>query len=62
MTVSTHERTILVAAAAILRDDGIERVRAAETLEERFCANAALRASVDIEGYLDRVDALERPF
>lgn len=60
--MSGHDLTILQAAQAILREQGLERVRTAGNLEERMCANAALVASVSIEDYLNRVDALERPF
>lgn len=49
-----HDSTILQAAAAILRDAGIERVRTAVSLAERRCANDALLAAVTIEHYLEQ--------
>lgn len=55
-------RTILQAAANMLRDNGIARVREARSIEERECANSALLASVTIEQYIAQVDNLDRPF
>jgi len=56
--MSGHDLTILQAAQAILREQGLERVRQAASLEERMCANQALLAAVCIEDYLRRVDEL----
>lgn len=60
--MSGHDETILRAAISILRDDGIERVKTAQTYDERALANAALLAAVNVENYLLRLEDEQRPF
>lgn len=54
--------TILQAAANLLRDDTLERVRSATSDTERQLVTIGLLASMTIDKYLQLVDDVERPF
>ena len=60
--MSDHDRTILKAAASILRDDALDRARQATTDDERRAVNEALLGHICIERYLAALDDLDRPF
>lgn len=56
------ERTILQAAANLLRDDAIQRAQSPSSTAEADCIADALLACVAVEKYLRTLADLDRPF